>query len=228
MLLCTRTLHVILGGAATLLSTVAGANLLVNGSFEDGNFVNPGNATMSLPVGSAAISGWTTVGDTLAWIGTGNPWGLTANDGARFLDLTDLAPGAPFGGVVQAVATSPGASYLLSFDLGSSTFWGRPDAITASAAGTSATFTSPTTGTNNDWQRVSMAFTATSTTTNLQLLGSAAFNYIGLDNVSLDLVSTAPIPEPETWALMLGGVAALGAWTRRRAQRGMRTEKVDN
>ena len=39
---------------------------------------------MSLPIGSTAISGWTTVGDTLAWIGTGNPWGLTANDGARF------------------------------------------------------------------------------------------------------------------------------------------------
>jgi len=75
---------------------------------------------MSLPVGSTAITGWASVGDTLAWIGTGNPWGLSANDGARFLDLTDFAAGAPFGGVVQTVATSPGASYVLSFDLGSS------------------------------------------------------------------------------------------------------------
>jgi hypothetical protein len=144
---------------------------------------------MSLPVGSTAITGWASVGDTLAWIGTGNPWGLSANDGARFLDLTDFAAGAPFGGVVQTVATSPGASYVLSFDLGRSTFWGRPDAITASAAGTSATFTSPLTGTNNDWQRVSMAFTATSAATSVQLL-------------------------------MLGGVAAVGAWARRRTQRG--------
>ena len=215
----TRALRVVLACGATLLASAADANLLVNGSFEDGNFVNPGNATMSLPVGSTAITGWTTVGDTLAWIGTGNPWGLSANDGARFLDLTDLAAGAPFGGVVQTVATSPGSSYVLSFDLGSSTFWGRPDAITASAAGTSATFTSPLTGTNNDWQRLSMAFTATSATTSVQLLGSAAFNYIGLDNVSLDLGSAAPIPEPETWALMLGGVAAVGAWVRRRARR---------
>ena len=216
----TRTLRVVLACGATLLASAADANLLVNGSFEDGNFVNPGNATMSLPIGSTAITGWSTVGDTLAWIGTGNPWGLSANDGARFLDLTDFAAGAPFGGVVQTVATSPGSSYLLSFDLGSSNFWGRPDAITASAAGTSATFTSPLTGTNNDWQRVSMAFTATSATTSVQLLGSAAINYIGLDNVSLDLVSAAPIPEPETWALMLGGLAAVGAWARRRARRG--------
>jgi hypothetical protein len=118
----TRALHVVLSIGTALLASASQANLLVNGSFEDGNFVNPGNATMSLPIGSTAISGWTTVGDTLAWIGTGNPWGLTANDGARFLDLTDLAAGAPFGGVTQAVATTPGASYLLSFDLGTESF----------------------------------------------------------------------------------------------------------
>jgi hypothetical protein len=32
----------------------------------------------------------------------------------------------------QVIATTPGATYALSFDLGGSTFWGRPDAITAS------------------------------------------------------------------------------------------------
>jgi MYXO-CTERM domain-containing protein len=30
-------------------------------------------------------------------------------------------------------------------------------------------------------------------------------------------VPTSPVPEPHTWALMLGGVAALGAWRRRRS-----------
>ena len=69
----TRTLRVVLACGATLLASAADANLLVNGSFEDGNFVNPGSATMSLPIGSTAITGWSTVGDTLAWIGTGNP-----------------------------------------------------------------------------------------------------------------------------------------------------------
>jgi len=209
-----RTLVV---AVAALATTAANANLLVNGSFEDGNFNAPGNATMSLPIGSTAMTGWTTFNDTLSWIGTGNPWGLTANDGARFLDLTELSPGAPFGGIRQTVATTAGASYALSFDLGSSTFWGRPDSITASAAGTSATFTSPLTGGNNDWQRVTMTFTAAAESTTVQLLGSAAFNYIGVDNVSLDLVA-APVPEPETWGLMLGGLAAVGAVLKRRGR----------
>lgn len=211
-------------GIAALGATTAEANLLVNGSFENGNFNAPSNVTMSLPVSSTAMSGWTTFNDTLAWIGPGNPWGLTANDGTRFLDLTDLSAGAPFGGVRQTVATIAGASYVLSFDLGSSTFWGRPDSITASAAGTSATFTSPLTGGNNDWQHATMSFTAASESTTVQLLGAAAFNYIGLDNVSLDLAA-APIPEPETWGLMLAGLAALGGVAKRKSRR---TQKVDN
>ncbi len=62
----------------------------------------------------------------------------------------------------QVIATTPAATYALSFDLGGSTFWGRPDAITANAAHTSATFTTPLTGTNNDWQHVSMQFTVSS------------------------------------------------------------------
>jgi hypothetical protein len=203
----------------TLVLCAAGAhaNLLVNGSFESGTFNPPSAATMSLAPGSTAISGWTVVNDVAAWIGTGNPWGLSANDGARFLDLTDYSTGAPFGGVAQAIATLPGASYRLSFDLGSSTFWGRPDAITASAAGQSATFTSPGTGTNNDWQHVSMLFTASSNSTTVQLLGVAGHQYIGLDNAAVDLVST-PVPEPQTWASMVGGLVCAGAWLRRRAK----------
>jgi len=72
--------------AALAGGTAAQANLLTNGSFESGAFVNRGNDTMSLV---------------------------------------------------------DGLTYSLSFDLGSSTFWGRPDSITASAAGTSLTFISP-------------------------------------------------------------------------------------
>ena len=194
------------------------ANLLANGSFESGSFVNQGNDTMSLAAGSAVISGWTVITDTTAWIGPTNPFGLSASDGSYFLDLTNYQTGAPFAGLTQVITTPPGATYSLSFDLGGSTFWGRPDSIMASAAGASATFTTPLTGTNNDWYDESMQFLATSTSTTIRLQGIAGSQYIGLDNASVEFVSAAPVPEPGTWALMVAGLASLGAVVRRRAR----------
>ena len=220
-----RTPAVALGA---LLASAAHANLLVNGSFEDGVFVNQGNQTMSLAPGSSVIAGWTVLTDATAWINAGNPFGLAASDGSRFLDLTNYSAGAPFAGLSQTFATTAGATYTLSFDLGGSNAWGRPDALIASAAGTSTTFTTgpaSTTTPNNDWYHESMTFTATGATTTLTLQGSAGGNYIGLDNVVVDLLS-APgptpdpvpaIPEPSTWALMLAGLAAIGGASRRRA-----------
>jgi hypothetical protein len=73
-------------------ANAAQANLITNGSFEDTtNFVpnHPADDTMSLTVGSIAMTGWTVVNSGLAWIGPGNPFGLSASDGTYFLDLTD-------------------------------------------------------------------------------------------------------------------------------------------
>ena len=118
----------------------------------------------------------------------------------------------------QVITTTPGAIYSLTFDLGGSNLWGRPDALTASAAGTSITFTTPSTGTNNDWYHESMQFVATSTSTTILLQGASGNNYIGLDNASVDLVSTPAVPEPGTWALALAGLAAV-AFAKRRGER---------
>jgi hypothetical protein len=203
-------------------------NLLVNGSFEEGAFVNQGNQTMSLAPGATVISGWTVLTDATAWINAGNPFGLAASDGSRFLDLTNYSAGAPFAGLSQTFATLAGATYTLSFDLGGSNAWGRPDALIASAAGTSATFaTGPASATtpNNDWYQESMTFVATGATTTLTLQGSTGFNYIGLDNVVVELSAgpgTTPdpvpaIPEPGTWALMTAGLLGLVALHRRRS-----------
>jgi Protein of unknown function (DUF642)/PEP-CTERM motif len=217
----STALRALLLTAALTGGTSVQANLLTNGSFESGGFVNQGNDTMSLAAGSTVITGWTVVTDTTAWIGAASPWNLNASDGSFFLDLTNYQAGAPFAGMSQTIATTPGATYSLSFDLGSSSQWGPlPDSITASAAGTSQTFFSPTSGIDV-WTNASMQFVAASASTTVLLQGASGFNYIGLDNVDVEFVSgpgPGSVPEPTTLALLGLGLAGLLATSRRRTQ----------
>jgi hypothetical protein len=195
----------------------ASANLLTNGSFEDTtHFVdNTGQDTMTLPVGSNAMTGWTVAGsESLAWIGPTNPFSLSASNGSYFLDLTGYQEGGPFSGVTQTIATSAGSTYLLSFGLGSSSIYGLPVRITASAAAAVQPFTSSDTGSNN-WETETLSFTATGSSTTVSLLGATGESYIGLDNVSVTLVSS-PIPEPVSLALLGAGLAGLALVRRRR------------
>jgi hypothetical protein len=173
---------------------------------------------MSLNIGSTTINAWTIAGDVTAWIGNPNPWGLTASQGDFFLDLTDFAPGAPFGGVTQSISTIAGHNYELAFDLGSSTFWGRPSGIRASAGVTSNVFTSASTGGNDDWNRFTLSFTANSSSTLISLLGTTGSFYIGLDNVEVNEIpgNVSPVPIPAAALLFASGLGGLLTFPRKR------------
>jgi hypothetical protein len=203
------------GTCVALVVAQAHANLLTNGSFELGTLVNDGNHAQTFSAGPTNITGWTAVGRQVTWIDAGNPFLLTAQDGDRFLDLTAYITGAPFGGVTQNVATTTGQEYELSFYLGSYTQrWGGPPvSILASAGGASQTFTVSTTSTASTWTPFSLSFTATSANTAITLSGAAGFQYIGLDNVSVNAV-----PEPDTYAMFAAGLALLGWIGRQRLQ----------
>jgi hypothetical protein len=187
----------------------ARADLITNGSFELGGFVNQGNQTMILPLASPAITGWTVITDQIAWIDTGNPWGLSAQNGNRFLDFTAYPAGPPFGGLSQNIATVAGTQYVLSFYLGTYTQrWGGPPvSILASAGGTSQNFSVLTTSTSSTWTPFSMLFTANGPTTTVNLTGAAGFEYIGLDNVSVEQVGT--VPEPSSLSLIVSAAGLL-------------------
>lgn len=193
-----------------------GQAVLVNGGFEDtaATFVDNGQNTMELSVGSTAIPGWSIIGDTVAWIDTPNPYGLAANEGDYFLDLTNYQAGAPFGGVTQTISTMAGHKYLLTFDLGSSSRWGLPDGLTATAGSASQSFLSTLTGINN-WENHVLEFTASGDTTVISFRGNAGNNYIGLDNVTIRDLGVGGVPEPATWAMLLTGFGAMGVRMRR-------------
>jgi hypothetical protein len=61
-----------------------------------------------------------------------------------------------------------------------------------------------------------MLFTATSANTSVSLTGTAGFQYIGLDNVSVIGLGVSAVPEPGGFALICAGLPALLFGLRRR------------
>ncbi len=212
------------------LATVnAYADLITNGSFEDTSktFVGDANKVDELNSGSSAIPGWTTInGVPTAWIMNGNPYGISAADGSFFLDLTGYSDFGTYGGVSQSFATTAGTSYVVTFDLGyggDSTAFGGPVSVLVSAGGSSQTFTSGSGSPNPAvWDLETFGFTATSSTTTLSLIGKTTTggDYIGLDNVDVEVgTAPGPVPEPAAFTLLLTGMSVLGCAARRRFRR---------
>ncbi|MHB1217589.1 MAG: choice-of-anchor C family protein, partial [Alphaproteobacteria bacterium] len=170
---------------------------LVNGSFEQG----PGqNAFFG---GSTAVTGWTVTGHSIDYLNT--VW--QAADGAFSLDLS----GFDAGGVQQTFATTAGVQYTVSFQIGSDGQGvpaGTIRTMEVSAAGTTAQYTSNTTGhtyANMGWTQQAFTFTATGAQTTLSFRSLNA----GLAGPTLDDVrlTVGNVITNEDTAVSVGGLA---------------------
>jgi len=200
----------------------AQAAAFTNGSFELGAYDDAASNghVLSLPVGSTAMTGWTTITGELGWGRNDNAFiPNSATQGNFLLDLTGFHDAAPYGGVQQVIDTLPGNAYVLGFDLISYESDGRykgPVSLTASAGTTSLafTFTPPVGSTGVQSAHFALPFVATgaATTITLQGTGTAGGQFLGLDNVTLG----PGVPEPASLSLCILGSAGLVLRRRRR------------
>jgi choice-of-anchor C domain-containing protein len=164
----------------------AEANVLVNGSFEEGSmcetFRNPG---------STNIPGWTPVGAAVfyicsSWLGA---------EGVRSISLHCG------GGIAQTFATEPGRDYLVRFDMA-----GDPDVspviknLVASTGGSPHAFSFDSEGKTRlamGWDEKRFVFTASDTTTTL------TFVDIGCTRSAIDDVHVTPFPSDDLPAVDL-------------------------
>ena len=198
----TKTLSVLSGCGALMLAVSAAhadkvTELVANGGFETGDF-----------------TGWTLTGNSAYSQVSNVDWGyLHANSGSNYAML------GSFGGLSylsQNLATLPGASYTLSYDLASDGYTGNE--FSASVGG--ATLFDQTDIPEMDYTLYTFHFTATGDSTTLSLGSRDDQGYLLLDDVSVmgppslsvipdggDRISTADTPLPAS--LWLGGLPML-------------------
>ncbi len=199
--------NLLLGGVLFASGAFAN-NLLTNGSFESGTFVDTsgGCGGDSLPAGSTAMTGWTVIATTgpVAWLANGGACygGVAAQGGTMFLDLTGITGDAsPFGGVQQTVDGLAAGNYALTFYLGylgTGAAGGPVSAKVTVGTQPSVEFTSGSGGTGNVWTLETLDFsiaTAGNYTVSLAGVYSAGHTYIGLDNLDLEFTGSG-VPEP--------------------------------
>jgi hypothetical protein len=213
------------------VAPLARANLIANGSFETPT-VTVGSFT-NFPVGSGSLTDWTVfgpAGEAVSIVsGTFSQNGVSfpAQDGSQWLDLTGFNNNSTEG-VSQAVTTTAGDQYQLSYSIGNTTggsIFGSSSTVDVLLNG-ALTFTdtnSTVSSNTQNWEQFTHTFIASgaSTTIGFRNADPASDNDNGLDNVVLtDLGPVARVPEPSTLLLLASGLVGLGGLAWRRHYRG--------
>jgi len=221
-------MKIFLAGLAALIVAAplsAGPNLVLDSGFET-DVVQAGGYNHI--AGGATFGGaWHVTGVDILHINTTYRDGedpiliFKAHSGLNSLDLTGTGNSGPESGIYQDIATQAGTTYTLSFFVGRATNTGSAQNDYLSDAtmrlaingGAIQEFVNSDTDPNLiDWRSFSTEFVATGTNTRIHFFNGLGNSYLGLDDVSLRDASAAP--EASTWAMLIGGMFAMGGTMR--------------
>jgi hypothetical protein len=182
---------------AVACGTARAGNLVANGSFEEGT------------LGIGGFEDWqTNLGDINTFVDSDGVTRTSYGDATAGLWSAFFGSTAADGGasISQNLATTPGQTYLLSFDLANDNADMTPiNDFVVSVEGVPV-FTFSDLGDQN-YVHEQFAFVASGSSTSLQFNGSNDQSYFDLDNV----VVAAAAPEPSGFALMGCGLFLLYA-----------------
>jgi hypothetical protein len=196
------------GVVLAAFSGSAHAATILDGSFEDLHFAN-GHYVYN-PTGSA----WTFTGGA-GETGNSSAWGFApASDGNVVAFLQNVSS------ISQTLTgLTAGRTYTVSFDLAHRPGYGQ-NAVSLSFDGASIFTQTPT---SDAWTAYTASFTATGTSGLLSFSTNLNWgdNDSGLDHVRITNAQAA-VPEPASWAMMLGGFGLVGGAMRSRRKAAIR------
>ncbi|MEW5686600.1 MAG: PEPxxWA-CTERM sorting domain-containing protein [Pseudomonadota bacterium] len=202
--------------------TAAATNLIVNGDFNIPGTTPGGYRTINAGQEPGGF-GWSVTGSVDVF-DTDSPYGGDPDPVGGDPFGLDLVGTGNVGGIAQGFATEVGKRYVLSFTYANNPFIGGAGMRFGVKGASGDTFAFDLTHTGStqtamNWQEYTYEFVATDTFSTLYFNNTAGSTNGGmyLDKIGVSQVPTG-VPEPATWALMIGGFGLAGASLRRRPQ----------